>query len=57
MVSPGESPALTRLYGNYRRPFGGLENHGNVVFEARLRFVSVGPPAGSAGAPRGMDPH
>lgn len=56
MVSPGDSPASTRLYGNYRRPFWGLENHGNVVLESRPRFVSVGAPAGSTGAPRGRDP-
>ena len=56
MVSQGDSPAPSRLYGNYRRPLiWGLENHGNVVFESCPRFVSVGAAAGSA-APRGRDP-
>lgn len=37
--------------------FGGSwKNHGNVVFESRPRFVSSGPPSGSAGAPPGWDP-
>jgi len=57
MVSPGDSPACTRLYGNNRRPCGGLGNHGNVVLESGPLCVSVGAPAGSAGAPRGRFPH